>query len=114
MRAATGQLGDLHGPPTAADLGRFAQKALPSMKGAFKTPTLRDIDFTAPYFHDGSARTLMEVVDFYDRGGEVKTNLSPEIKPLHLSLQEKLDLVAFLRGPSSPTQAVALPILPKN
>jgi cytochrome c peroxidase len=97
-----------------ADVGRFAEKPVASMKGAFKTPTLREIDFTAPYFHDGSAKTLMDVVEFYNRGGEVKTNLAPEIKPLHLSAQEKLDLVAFLRGLSSPTQAVALPTLPKN
>jgi cytochrome c peroxidase len=96
------------------DMGRFAHKPLPSMKGAFKTPTLRDIEYTAPYFHDGSAKTLMEVVEFYDRGGDVKTNQSPNIKSLHLSAEEKQDLVAFLRALSSPAQPVMLPALPKN
>jgi len=82
------------------------------MKGAFKTPTVREVARTAPYFHDGSAKTLMEVVEHYDRGGEVKTNLSPNIKPLGLSLAEKQALVAFLEGLSSPYQPLSLLELP--
>ncbi len=124
-------------PPNA--LGRFA--ALPTghkntdLIGAFKTPTLRHLLGTAPYMHDGSERTLEEVVDFYDRGGNANEFLDakmrdydaekaylmssrqnqapyqgPEIKlfgrdqkpivplKLHLTPQEKRDLVLFLRA----------------
>lgn len=94
------------------DVGRFAERRVASMKGAFKTPTLRDVALTAPYFHDGSARTLMEVVEHYEAGGVVKTNLSPEMKPLTLTQGEKEDLVAFLRALTSPASPIALPQLP--
>jgi cytochrome c peroxidase len=96
------------------DLGRFAQKPIKRMRGAFKTPTIRDIGRTAPYFHDGSAKTLMEVVEHYNKGGVVKTDLAPDIQPLNLTQQEKEDLVAFMQSLSSPFQTVALPELPKN
>jgi cytochrome c peroxidase len=96
------------------DVGRFAQRPLRLMKGAFKTPTLRDIEFTAPYFHDGSAQTLLDVVEHYAKGGEVKTNLSPNMQPLNLSPQEKQDLVAFMQALSSPPQGVSLPQLSKK
>jgi cytochrome c peroxidase len=95
------------------DMGRYAQKPVARMKGAFKTPTLRDIERTAPYFHDGSAKTLMEVIDHYNKGGEVKTNLSPDMHELNLSRQEKEDLVAFLRALTSPQKPVTLPQLPQ-
>jgi cytochrome c peroxidase len=62
----------------------------------FKTPTLREIEHTAPYMHDGSLKTLQEVVDFYDKGGIKNKNLDEKIKPLHLTDQEKKDVVAFL------------------
>jgi cytochrome c peroxidase len=123
-------------PPNA--LGRFA--ALPTghknadLIGAFKTPTLRHLLDTAPYMHDGSERTLEEVVDFYDRGGNANEFLDakmrdydaekaylisqrthvpyqgPNVKlfgedqkpivplELHLTPQEKHDLVLFLRA----------------
>ncbi|MFX9065570.1 hypothetical protein ABTN38_19325, partial [Acinetobacter baumannii] len=51
------------------DAGRFAVTKNPKDWGAFKTPTLRDIDRTSPYMHDGRFKTLAEVVDFYDKGG---------------------------------------------
>jgi len=66
-------------------------------KGDFKTPTLREVARTAPYMHDGSLKTLEEVVDFYSEGGRANPNLDPEIKPLHLSMEEKRALVVFLR-----------------
>ncbi|MBX2809890.1 MAG: hypothetical protein KTR20_14790 [Cellvibrionaceae bacterium] len=94
------------------DLGRYAQKPIRLMKGAFKTPTLRDITYTAPYFHDGSAETLEEVIDHYVKGGVVKDNLSPNIKALTLSAQEKADLVDFLEALSSPKKPFTLPVLP--
>lgn len=70
---------------------------------AFKTPSLRNVSFSAPYFHDGSKETLREVVDFYDKGGENPdpTGLAKEIKPLHLEEDEKEALVDFLGAFSS-------------
>ena len=94
------------------DLGRYAERPLRLMKGAFKTPTIRDIELTAPYFHDGSAATLEEVVDHYATGGVVKTNPSPNLKELQLSQQEKDDLVAFMKSLTSPQKPFTLPILP--
>lgn len=94
------------------DLGRFGQKPLRLMKGAFKTPTLRDIALSAPYFHDGSAATLMDVVEHYAKGGEVKTNLSPNLKEIKLTQQDKQDLVAFMQALTSEHVAVTLPVLP--
>lgn len=64
--------------------------------GKFKTPTLRNIQLTAPYMHDGSIASLEEVIAFYNRGGEVHFNKDPRIHPLNLSDQECSDLLAFL------------------
>jgi cytochrome c peroxidase len=96
------------------DVGRYAQRPLRLMKGAFKTPTLRDIARTAPYFHDGSASDLEAVVDHYAKGGVVKTNLSPNMTEVKLSKQDKADLVAFMKALTSPYKAVSLPELPLN
>ncbi len=96
------------------DMGRYAIKPIGLMKGAFKTPTLRDITLTAPYFHDGSAATLKEVVDHYAEGGAVKTNLSPNMKSLQLSTQEKSDLVEFMKALTTPPEPFDLPVLPPN
>lgn len=96
------------------DLGRFKQRPLAIMKGAFKTPTLRDIALTAPYFHDGSAKTLKQVVDFYVSGGVIKTNLSPNLSKIELSKSERESLVAFLKALTSKIQTTTLPILPVN
>jgi cytochrome c peroxidase len=64
--------------------------------GAFKTPTLREVGFTAPYMHDGSLASLAAVVDFYDRGGHPNPELDEEIRPLRLAAGEKTALIAFL------------------
>jgi cytochrome c peroxidase len=80
------------------DVGRFAVTKNPLDWGAFKTPTLREIANTAPYMHDGSLKTLEEVVDFYDKGGIPNKNLDQKIKRLNLTDQDKKDLVAFLRA----------------
>ena len=80
------------------DLGRFVVSGVERESGAFKTPTLREVERTAPYMHDGSLATLEEVVDFYDRGGNVNPYLDPILKPLNLSPVEKETLVAFLRA----------------
>lgn len=67
-------------------------------QGKFKTPTLREVARTAPYMHDGSLKTLEEVVDFYSEGGRPNPNLDPQIQPRHFSAEEKRALVAFLRS----------------
>jgi len=80
------------------DDGRFAVTGTATDRGAFKTPTLREIARTAPYMHDGSKPTLEEVIDFYDRGGNPNLNLDREIRPLRLSADEKDALLAFLQS----------------
>ncbi|MDQ3058601.1 MAG: cytochrome-c peroxidase [Pseudomonadota bacterium] len=93
----------------AALLGNgFSQASNPSVganqrvavEGAFKTPGLRNVELTGPYMHNGGKSTLMQVVDFYDRGGdfayENRDNLASDIRPLRLSPSQKDDLVAFL------------------
>lgn len=80
------------------DLGRYDQTKADSDRGAFRTPTLRNIAGTAPYMHDGGKKTLREVVDFYVGGGSSNPQLDKEIKELKLTGQEKDDLVAFLEA----------------
>lgn len=94
------------------DMGRYSQRPLKLMKGAFKTPTLREIRRTSPYFHDGSAKTLKEVVQHYAKGGVVKTNLSPSMEKISLSDKEIDDIVAFMKALSSSYTPVRLPELP--
>lgn len=64
--------------------------------GAFRTPSLRNIALTAPYFHDGSARTLADVVRFYNQGGKENLNREWDLNALSLTEDEQRDLVAFL------------------
>jgi cytochrome c peroxidase len=80
------------------DLGRYNETKMENAKGAFKTPTLRNIAKSAPYMHDGSLKTLKDVVDFYAGGGNSNPYLDKEIKPLKLSGQERSDLVSFLES----------------
>jgi cytochrome c peroxidase len=81
-----------------ADVGRIHQTKIESEKGAFKTPTLRNISNTAPYMHDGSLQTLRQVVDFYAGGGNSNPYLDKEMKAIHLNGQERSDLVEFLKS----------------
>jgi cytochrome c peroxidase len=80
------------------DEGRYKVTGKPEDKGAFKTPTLREITRTAPYMHDGSLATLEEVIDFYDGGGKANLALDRDIRPLKLNAAEKKALAAFLRS----------------
>lgn len=80
------------------DLGRFEITKVEADKGAFKTPTIRNVSTSAPYMHDGSVKTLEEVVEFYNKGGEPNQWLDPKIKKLNLTDQEKKDLVAFMEA----------------
>jgi len=92
----------------AAELGRYTVSERVQDIGAFKTPTLRNVAVTGPYMHDGSLKTLREVVEFYNRGGRL-TDEAPindfqdsGIRPLDLTEQEIDDVVAFLEALTSP------------
>ncbi|WP_442483134.1 cytochrome-c peroxidase [Aeoliella sp. SH292] len=80
------------------DLGRYVVTDDDADRGAFKTPSLRNIAETAPYMHDGSQETLEEVVEWYDQGGHANEWLSESITPLDLTDEEKSDLVEFMKS----------------
>jgi cytochrome c peroxidase len=88
----------VNGEGDFTDLGRFGQTQTEKDKGAFKTPGLRNVALTAPYMHDGSLKTLNDVVDFYAGGGNSNPYLDHDMKALHLSAQDRADLVAFLEA----------------
>ncbi len=96
------------------DMGRFAVTKAKEDKGAFKTPTVRDITKTGPYMHDGSETTLEAVVEFYNKGGIKNPNLDVRMEPLNLNDQEKADLVAFMKAlDSDPYPMMEDPALPQ-
>jgi len=80
------------------DLGRYMMTTRESDKGKFKTPTLRNVERTAPYFHNGAFPTLESVVAHYNVGGKRSPNQSPRVKPLGLTHSEQQDLVHFLKA----------------
>ena len=79
------------------DEGRGVVTGRAEDRGAFKTPTLREVEHSAPYMHDGSLASLDEVVDYYDRGGNKHALLDLELRPIGLTALEKHAVVAFLR-----------------
>ncbi|HWL07485.1 MAG TPA: cytochrome c peroxidase [Planctomicrobium sp.] len=95
------------------DAGRYDVTKEDKDWGAFKTPTVRNVALSAPYMHDGSLKTLMEVVEHYDKGGVPNKNLSDKIKKLNLTQQEKLDLVAFMEACTGPFPEIEHGRLPK-
>lgn len=109
--------------PRVSELGRFLVTKDEKDIGAFKTPTLRDVELTGPYMHNGSLRTLLDVVRFYNQGGQNNPNLSSKIRPLELNEREINQLVEFLRAltsdnvlrqiqTSKPQTRVAVPVGP--
>lgn len=94
--------------PKASELGRFAVTETLDEIGAFKTSTLRNVAVTAPFMHDGSLKTLRDVVEHYNNGGvtnkddPVNDFLSGGIRPLNLTEEEISDLVAFMESLTSP------------
>jgi len=95
------------------DPGHFEISGKKSDRNAFKTPGLRNIARTAPYMHNGSIKSLTEVIDFYNRGGD-RTGHGNELKPLNLTVQEKQNLLAFLISLSGKQKETAIPLLPVN
>lgn len=84
-----------------SELGRFAVTLRRVDVGAFKTPMLRDLELTSPYMHDGSIKTLIDVVQFYNRGGNANRYLDKRIQALQLTDAEVNELVEFLRSLTS-------------
>jgi len=83
------------GPP----LGGSSNCETPNILGAFKVPQLRNVELTGPYFHNGGQLTLMQVVDFYNRGGDFSNaDIADDVHPLHLGQADEDALVAFLLG----------------
>ena len=90
--------------------------------GAFKTPTMRNLSQTAPYLHDGSEKTLMDVIDFYNEGGRSNPYLDREmtvngmtggpLKKLNLTAKEKSDLVAFIHALNGHLVSIPIPAIP--
>jgi cytochrome c peroxidase len=90
----------------------LASNTRDAVDGSFKVPSLRNVELTGPYFHNGGQATLEQVVDFYNRGGDGAgtdfanttrfgvnpTNRAPAIQPLHLSADDKAAIVAFLKS----------------
>ncbi len=95
------------------DLGRFDQTKLEKDRGAFKTPTVRNIALSGPYMHDGSQATLEEVVEWYAKGGHPNPNLSEKMKKLELTAQDKTDLVEFMKALNGPYPKVETSKLPE-
>ena len=83
---------------TAADTGFANQTFAQEHTGRFKTPTLRDVALRAPYMHDGSFRSLRDVVDYYAAGGTPSAHLDDEIAPADLTAQDRDDIVEFLHA----------------
>ncbi len=100
------------------DVGRWAPAPIGSKHdadlGSFKTPTVRNAALTAPYMHDGSQKTLEEVVEHYNKGGNPNPSLDPDMKPLNLTPQESADLVAFMKALTGEVKTLEelLPSLP--
>ena len=84
-----------------SELGRFLVTRQTADIAAFKTPTLRDVELTRPYMHNGAFKTLLDVVKFYNQGGEKNPYLDKKMQPLGLSDAEMSDLVEFLRSLTS-------------
>jgi len=84
--------------PSGSDEGRYALTGNERDRGKFRVPTLRNIAVTAPYMHDGSFRTLQEVVRHYADGAALHQNQDPLIRPLDLSADDERDLIEFLES----------------
>ncbi|HZL56379.1 MAG TPA: cytochrome c peroxidase [Bryobacteraceae bacterium] len=88
----------VNGEGDLTDPGRYSESKSAMDRGAFKTPTLRNVAKSAPYMHDGSLKTLKDVVDFYAGGGNSNPYLDKEIKEIKLSGRDRADLVEFLES----------------
>ena len=98
--------------PLQEDVGRYAVTKREADRRAFKTPSLRSVALTAPYMHTGGFKTLEEVVEFYNSGGEAVPGKDAFMSALNLTDQEKKDLVEFMNGLTGELTNMAPPKLP--
>lgn len=96
-----------------SDLGLYYITKKDSDRGRFRTPSLRYLEYTAPYMHNGVFGTVEDVIDFYDQGGGDDPNQSPLIQPLHLTEDEKFELAEFLYSLSGSEIRIQTPKLPE-
>ena len=95
------------------DAGRHDVTKDQKDRGAFKTPTIRNVTLSAPYMHDGSMKTLEEVVEHYNKGGTPNEHLSDKIVKLNLNDQQKADLVEFMKACESEFPPIETSRLPE-
>ncbi|HQV69207.1 MAG TPA: parallel beta-helix domain-containing protein [Thermoflexales bacterium] len=100
---------EITGAGDASDAGRGAITNNPAQNRAFAVPGLRNVALTAPYMHDGSIKSLDDVIDFYTKGGGNIANQARSVRPFTLSAQEKADLVNFLYALTDETAKVSIP-----
>ena len=86
---------------STSELGRFMVSGSPLDIGSFRTPSLRNVELTAPYFHNGTAATLKDVLNFYSKGGGDDPRRDWELQPLGLTDREQEDLIEFLKSLTS-------------
>jgi cytochrome c peroxidase len=99
--ASTNEFIQLTSLPGKAELGRFLVTRNALDLGSFRTPMLRNVELTAPYFHDGSAATLADVIRYYMRGGNENTSRDWELQAVNLTEREQEDLIEFLKSLTS-------------
>jgi cytochrome c peroxidase len=106
-----------------ADLGRASIINVDIFKHAFKIPTLRNVELTGPYMHNGVFKTLEEVIEFYDIGGGIGMGFDVPLQTLpsdslHLTSNEKYELISFLKSLTDTAfltaQPITLPEFPGN
>jgi cytochrome c peroxidase len=98
--------------PLKEDLGRYNVTKRDADRGAFKTPSLRSVALTAPYMHTGGLKTLDDVIEFYNKGGEAVQGKDAFMTALTLTDQEKKDLVEFLKSLTGDLTNMKPPKLP--
>mgnify|MGYP002632261988 CR=1 FL=1 len=96
-----------------SDLGLYYTTKKDSDRGRFRTPSLRYLDYTAPYMHNGVFGTVEDVIDFYDQGGGEAPSQSRLIQPLNLTEDEKFELAEFLYSLSGSEIRIQTPKLPE-
>ncbi|MFY9341700.1 MAG: cytochrome c peroxidase [Planctomycetota bacterium] len=91
--------------PNSEDNGRQAVTFAAGDVGKFRVASLRNVEHTAPYFHNGGAKTLQEVLDFYDRGGDFHANQAANLTPRNYTIAEKAAIIALLKTLTDPRLA---------
>ena len=96
----------------AAKANQPAPPEAQTLQGAFKTPSLRGVALTWPYFHDGHAKTLEEAVDAMIKGGTPNPQLDEKLKPANLTAKQRADLLTFLKAITPDNKPYPRPTLP--